>query len=112
MKLVIRDQAEKALADKLGSNEGFILALNDGSNQFSTVGGSCAVGDKFQIIPAEGPTEQFQEVLESGRFKAYISEGEKVFLGNEVVIDFNERLNTFSLKNESGTLDPNILLKK
>ncbi len=111
MKLIVRDQAAEALAGKLGSNEEFILALNDGSNQFSTVGGSCAVGDKFQIIPTEGPTGQFQEVLDSDRFKVYISDEEKVFLGNEVIIDFNERLNTFSLKNESGTLDPNILLK-
>ncbi|MEO1771950.1 MULTISPECIES: iron-sulfur cluster biosynthesis family protein [Enterococcus] len=112
MKLDIRKQAVEALTDKLGSNEGFILALNDGSNQFSTVGGSCAVGDKFQIIPTEGPTEQFQEVLENDRFKVYISDEEKVFLGNEVVIDYNDRLSTFSLKNESGTLDSNILLKK
>ncbi|MBO1304609.1 iron-sulfur cluster biosynthesis family protein [Enterococcus sp. 669A] len=112
MKLTIRDQAVDALTNKLDSNSGFILALNDGSNQFSTVGGSCAVGDKFQIIPADEPTGQFQEKLENDQFNVYISDEEKVFLGNEVVIDFNERLSTFSLKNESGTLDPNILLKK
>ncbi|GCF92980.1 hypothetical protein NRIC_08710 [Enterococcus florum] len=110
MNIRVSESAATALKTKLNSSS-FILALNDGSNQFSTVGGSCAIGDKFQIFATDGPKDNYTEKLAGKPFEIYISDGEKLFLGEEVLIDFNQRLNSFVLKNESGILDNNILVK-
>ncbi|EJC3746365.1 iron-sulfur cluster biosynthesis family protein [Enterococcus faecium] len=107
MKLTISNTAKDYLGEKI-TNKTFILALNDGSNQFSTVGGSCAVGDKFQIIPTVKSTSDYSIVLPNPTFTVYISNLEKTFLGNDITIDFNLRTYSLILKNESGILDANV----
>ncbi|EGO8523639.1 iron-sulfur cluster biosynthesis family protein [Enterococcus faecalis] len=107
MKLTISDTAKKYLAEKVPHNT-FILALNDGSNQFSNVGGSCAVGDKFQIISTDNSVNGYSIVLSDPTFTVHISNAEKTFLGNDIKIDFNPRTYSLVLKNESGILDSNV----
>lgn len=110
MKLTITDSAANALEKRLQSTT-FILALNDGTNQFSTVGGSCAVGDKFQILASEGPTEQYNLPVASDHFQVFTSAGEEGFIKEDIKLDYNDRLSTFSLKTSSGILDNNLLIR-
>ncbi|MDT2755942.1 iron-sulfur cluster biosynthesis family protein [Enterococcus asini] len=110
MKLTISDSAATALEKRL-NNTTFILALNDGTNQFSTVGGSCAVGDKFQILASQGPKDNYNIPLETPHFHVYISAGEKDFINEDITLDYNDRLSTFSLKTNAGILDNNLLIR-
>lgn len=110
MKLTITDAATTALSKRLNSTT-FILALNDGTNQFSTVGGSCAVGDKFQILASDGPRDEYKLPLANDHFQVYTSPGEQSFINEDVTLDYNERLSTFSLKTSGGILDNNLLIR-
>lgn len=110
MKLTITAPAANALEKRLQSTT-FILALNDGTNQFSTVGGSCAVGDKFQILASDGPSDQYQLPVECDYFQVFTSSGEESFINEDITLDYNERLSTFSLKTSSGILDNNLLIR-
>lgn len=110
MKLTITAPAANALEKRLQSTT-FILALNDGTNQFSTVGGSCAVGDKFQILASDGPSDQYQLPVECDHFQVFTSSGEESFINEDITLDYNERLSTFSLKTSSGILDNNLLIR-
>lgn len=110
MKLTITDAAANALEKRLQSTT-FILALNDGTNQFSTVGGSCAVGDKFQILASEGPTDQYNLSVATERFQVFTSASEADFINEDLTLDYNDRLSTFSLKTSSGILDNNLLIR-
>lgn len=107
MKITITPDAVAALQKRF-ETRGFILALNDGTNRFSNVGGSCAVADKFQIIPIESATAPFTEILENPDFTVYTSTDELPFLGEQLALDIDKRLNTFQLKNRSGRLDANV----
>lgn len=110
MNLTISDSATAALKKRLNSDT-FILALNDGTNQFSTVGGSCAVGDKFQILASQGAKDNYTIPLETDHFQVYISAGEEAFINEDIALDYNERLSTFSLKTNGGILDNNLLIR-
>lgn len=110
MKLTITDAAANALEKRLQSTT-FILALNDGTNQFSTVGGSCAVGDKFQILASKGPTDQYNLPVTTERFQVFTSASEEDFINEDLTLDYNDRLSTFSLKTSSGILDNNLLIR-
>ena len=50
MKINIKDDAQKYLADKIPAGSTMILTTDDGSNKYSSLGGSCAIGDKFQLV--------------------------------------------------------------
>lgn len=110
MKITITPDAVAALKKRFETRS-FILALNDGTNRFSDVGGSCAVADKFQIIPVEMTDTPFTEVLENPEFTVYTSKEELPYLGEDVTLDIDQRLNAFQLKNRSGRLDANVPIK-
>lgn len=111
MKVTITPEAAIVIDKKIEPKSGFIIALNDGSNNFSRVGGSCAIGDKFQILPLTAKYDAFNLQLDNPDYEVYTSKAEAVFLGEAVKIDFHDRLGNFSLTNETGILDNNLLLK-
>ncbi|WP_368545478.1 iron-sulfur cluster biosynthesis family protein [Enterococcus faecalis] len=111
MEIKITPKAINALRKRLRTPI-FILALDDGSNQFSTRGGACSVGDSFQIIDIDEEVENYNIMLENPDFTVYISKNEKYFLGDNIAIDFNESMSTLILKNSSGILDSNLLVKE
>lgn len=110
MKITISPAAEAVIDKRIEPKKGFILALNDGSNAYSKIGGSCAIGDKFQILPLSMKNEHFDIKIDNPDFDIYISKEEQVFLGENAKIDFHDRLSNFTLSNESGILDNNMLL--
>jgi len=50
MKINIKDEAKTYLANKIPAGSKMILTTDDGSNKYSSLGGSCAIGDKFQLV--------------------------------------------------------------
>lgn len=80
------------------------LALDDGSNKYSTVGGSCAIGNKFQLVFTSTPDSKFTSVLaDQADYRVLTSNDELVFVDNGAVLDYrNGRL---SLRDDSGILD-------
>lgn len=48
--LNIKMAAADLLQNKIFDNSVIILALNDGSNKYSTVGGTCTIGANFQLV--------------------------------------------------------------
>lgn len=48
--LNIKTTAADLLQNKIFDNAVIILALNDGSNKYSTVGGTCTIGANFQLV--------------------------------------------------------------
>ena len=48
--LNIKTAAAALLQNKIFDNAVIILALNDGSNKYSTVGGTCTIGANFQLV--------------------------------------------------------------
>ena len=44
MKINIKDDAQAYLADKIPAGSQVILTTDDGSNKYSSLGGSCAIG--------------------------------------------------------------------
>ncbi|MCT7867309.1 MAG: iron-sulfur cluster biosynthesis family protein [Lactobacillus iners] len=48
--LNIKMAAADLLQNKIFDNAVIILALNDGSNKYSTVGGTCTIGANFQLV--------------------------------------------------------------
>ncbi|MCT7702751.1 MAG: iron-sulfur cluster biosynthesis family protein [Lactobacillus iners] len=48
--LNIKTAAADLLQNKIFDKSVIILALNDGSNKYSTVGGTCTIGANFQLV--------------------------------------------------------------
>ena len=50
MEIIIKEAAKEYLENQLDVEKDLLLAADDGSNEYSKIGGSCAIGDKFQIV--------------------------------------------------------------
>lgn len=47
MEIIIKEAAKEYLENQLDVEKDLLLAADDGSNEYSKIGGSCAIGDKF-----------------------------------------------------------------
>lgn len=112
MKLTISPAAEDYLTQKLGANATFLLTLNDGSNQFSSAGGTCMIGDKYQIVRVRRPVSPYNTQLLTHPFSVFISNYDRMFLGQSVQLDFRTTSGTLILKDESGLLDNNLVINE
>ena len=50
IELKIKDGAKEALEKKIKPGQVVLLALNDGSNGYSKLGGTCTIGANFQLV--------------------------------------------------------------
>ncbi|MFV0558105.1 MAG: iron-sulfur cluster biosynthesis family protein [Enterococcus sp.] len=108
MNITITDSAQEILSRKLGNTSTFLLVTNDGANDYSSAGGACTIGDRFLLVPIEEAIDPFTIQVPSNHFKVYISDYEKMFLGQDIVINFNKNAYTLVLTNETGILDNNL----
>lgn len=107
MKITISQEVLKMLPDDLS----LILALNDGSNQFSNAQGCCMIGDRFLVIPVAEPVAPFNVPIPSDSLPVFISNYEKIFLSGHLVLTKNSYTGNLVLKNEGGVLDTNVELR-
>lgn len=111
MELTITASANQRLKSVLGTQTTFLLVLNDGSNQFSSAEGCCMIGDRFLIVPTTEKIEPFTLPITNSDYTIHTSTYETMFLKGNLVLDLNPSSGTLVLKNESGILDNNLLIK-
>lgn len=114
MKLIVTNEAEEVLIQRIGYKKSFIItSLNPRDYRVADMG-PCAKGSHFQIIPrlAENRfNEQYKWIIENEQFRVYVAQSDVELLGEWITIEFNHLLNSFTLKNEHHILDHNIKLK-
>ncbi|USS88045.1 iron-sulfur cluster biosynthesis family protein [Fructilactobacillus hinvesii] len=104
MNLTITDSAMDYIKKRLPDAKYYLLATDDGSNQYSKGGGSCTVGDTFQVVgisKLESPYDVKMDNNQDAPF--YTSKNDMSFFDKGMKIDFNH--NWLQLKSDSELLD-------
>ncbi|WP_201308224.1 iron-sulfur cluster biosynthesis family protein [Companilactobacillus farciminis] len=105
MKINIKEETQTYLANKnVPTNAKMILTTDDGSNKYSSLGGSCAIGDKFQIVILKDADPNYTIPLENDAgLDLSTSPSDADLLGNGLNIVVWH--NALALKDNSGILD-------
>ncbi|WCG36632.1 iron-sulfur cluster biosynthesis family protein [Companilactobacillus farciminis] len=105
MKINIKEETQTYLANKnVPTNAKMILTTDDGSNKYSSLGGSCAIGDKFQIVILKDADPNYTIPLENDAgLDLSTSPSDADLLGNGLNIAVWH--NALALKDNSGILD-------
>lgn len=104
MEIKIKEAAQTLLESKVKTGDIVLLALNDGSNQFSNMGGTCSIGASFQFIIVDKMYDKFDVPVENNMgLKMFTSEDELAFLTDGVNVNY--RNGFLSLSDNSGIID-------
>ncbi|WP_047999965.1 iron-sulfur cluster biosynthesis family protein [Lactiplantibacillus herbarum] len=104
MKINIKDDAQAYLADKIPAGSQVILTTDDGSNKYSSLGGSCAIGNKFQLVILKAADPNFTIELENNAgYDMHAAPADEVYLGNG--LNIARWHSGLALKDDSGILD-------
>lgn len=105
MKINIKEETQTYLKNKeVPTNAKMILTTDDGSNKYSSLGGSCAIGDKFQIVILKDDDPNYTIDLENDAgLDLKTSPSDADLLGNGLNISVWH--NALALKDNSGILD-------
>ena len=104
MKINIKDDAQTYLADKIPAGSRVILTTDDGSNKYSSLGGSCAIGNKFQLVILKDADPDYTTPLENNAgYDMHTAPADEAFLGNG--LNIARWHNALALKDDSGMLD-------
>lgn len=107
MEIIIKEAAKEYLENHLDVEKDLLLAADDGSNEYSKIGGSCSMGDKFQIVATTHKNNNYKIPINNAQnWKLYTSNSEQTFLGTGLTLDLLH--NNLVLKDDSGILDSNI----
>lgn len=102
--IIIKPDALAILKRKFSPNQTILLALNDGSNKYSSIGGTCTIGANFQFVGLNAPDPQFDvELTNDAGLKLYTSNNELAFISGTMVV--NAKNSLLSLSDDSGLLD-------
>ncbi|MBO0462864.1 MULTISPECIES: iron-sulfur cluster biosynthesis family protein [Enterococcus] len=110
MEITLTRNAMDILKEKAGTHSKLALALIDSKDPFLRDKGACAKGSFFQIIPFLTEFGQYVTRIEHPSLDIYTSQNEQCYLGKSLIMDYDQRLNSFSLENEIAVLDHNIKL--
>lgn len=89
----------------------FLLAVNDGSNPYSSAQGCCLIGERFVLVAVSEIPTDYRYVLEDAGYSFYYSPYETYFLKGHLILDVHQSTHALILKNESGILDDNVEVK-
>ncbi|MFC6163782.1 iron-sulfur cluster biosynthesis family protein [Lactiplantibacillus dongliensis] len=104
MKINIKDDAQAYLADKIPAGSRVILTTDDGSNKYSSLGGSCAIGNKFQLVILKVADPDYTTPLENNAgYEMATTPADAMYLGNG--LNIARWHNALALKDDSGMLD-------
>ncbi|MFH5810579.1 iron-sulfur cluster biosynthesis family protein [Companilactobacillus sp. FL22-1] len=105
MKIDIKPEAQTYLANKnVPTDAIMILTTDDGSNKYSSLGGSCAIGDKFQLVILKDEDPNYTIDLENNAgLDLHTSENDADLMTNGLNISVWH--NALALKDNSGILD-------
>nr|WP_273374673.1 iron-sulfur cluster biosynthesis family protein [Schleiferilactobacillus perolens] len=104
VKINIKDSAQKYLAEKVSPDQYVFLGLDDGASKFSKLGGSCAVGGKFQLVISDAPDADYNIPVENNAgYKLFTSKEELGYLDNGMYLQFHNA--ALGLGGDGGLLD-------
>ncbi|BDZ31099.1 iron-sulfur cluster biosynthesis family protein [Lactiplantibacillus sp. WILCCON 0030] len=104
MKINIKDDAQAYLADKIPAGSRVILTTDDGSNKYSSLGGSCAIGNKFQLVILKDADPTYTIPLDNNvDYDMATAPADEDFLGHG--LNISRWHNGLALKDDSGMLD-------
>ncbi|KRL62750.1 iron-sulfur cluster biosynthesis family protein [Lactobacillus psittaci] len=100
----VKDEAKAIIAKHVKPGQVVLLTLDDGSNKYSTQGGTCTIGADFQLVVVDKQDPAYDIVLENNAgFEMYTSSDEMAFLTDGLVL--NARNALISLSDNSGIID-------
>lgn len=104
MKMNVKPDAANLLEGKVPEGSFVLLALNDGSNKYSTMGGTCTIGANFQLVIMREKDPAFNVPIENNdNLNLWTSPAEQVFLEDNVVLD--AKYSMLSLSDDTGIID-------
>jgi len=104
MKITIKEAAQAYLAANVQPDAVLLLTTDDGSNRYSTVGGTCAIGDKFQFVALTDNDPDYAIPLENNLgLQLFTNADTELYLSNGLILD--RVFNQLSLRDDSGILD-------
>lgn len=104
MEITIKDAAKAYLTENIQPGSVLLLTTDDGSNRYSTVGGTCAIGDKFQFVALTADDPDYDISLENNAgLNIKTNADTELYLSNGLVLD--RVFNQLSLRDDSGILD-------
>lgn len=88
-----------------------LLALNDGSNKYSKLGGTCTIGANFQFVVTDQQDPEYDIKVENNAgLNLYTAKPEMGFLEDNLVV--NARNATLSLSDDSGVIDGGVTVTR
>lgn len=110
MKINIKDTAVTYLKKHVDFTKPVILALDDGSNKYSNLGGTCAIGDKFQLVVSDRLDPDFdQPLINDAGLQLYTSKAEEYFFTTG--LNLKHQSGTLQLGDDSGLLDSAVTIQ-
>ncbi|MFD1672623.1 iron-sulfur cluster biosynthesis family protein [Agrilactobacillus yilanensis] len=104
MELNVKAAAEAYLKTKIEPGAIVFLATDDGSSKFSKVGGTCAIGNKFQLVVSDQQDTDYNIPMANNMgYQLFTSDGELDYLSNGLNLDYRNA--SLLLKDDSGILD-------
>ncbi|WP_338207088.1 iron-sulfur cluster biosynthesis family protein [Lactobacillus juensis] len=104
VKMNIKAGAADKIKKSVQDGQVVLLSLNDGSNKYSNIAGSCAAGTRFQFVVLDKQDPDFAIKVENNAdLDLYTSPAEMQYLGNNLVVD--EKNAAISLADDSGVID-------
>ncbi|KRK37365.1 iron-sulfur cluster biosynthesis family protein [Levilactobacillus parabrevis] len=104
MEITIKDAAKAYLAENVQPGSTLLLTTDDGSNRYSTVGGTCAIGDKFQFVALTDDDPDYPiTVTNNTAWTLKTNADTELYLSNGLILD--RVFNQLSLRDDSGILD-------
>lgn len=109
--LKIKDEAKKLIQKNINSNSIVLLALNDGSNSYSKLGGSCTIGANFQLVVLDKEDNNYPIKVENNLgLKMFTSKDETQFFEDGLVL--NAKNSVLSLSSDEGIIDGAVTIDK
>ncbi|MDO4912740.1 MAG: iron-sulfur cluster biosynthesis family protein [Lactobacillus sp.] len=88
-----------------------LLSLNDGSNKYSKVGGTCSIGANFQFVMMDETDPEYDIKIENNAgLNLWTSKPEMTFLSDNLVVDAKNSVLTLS--DDSGIIDGAMTVQK
>lgn len=104
VKMNIKSAAATKIKSQVKDGQVVLLSLNDGSNKYSDIGGTCTVGSSFQFVILNQQDPDFTIKVENNAgLNLYTSPAEMQYLSGNLVVD--DKSAAISLADDSGVID-------
>lgn len=112
MKLNITAEATTLLQQNYDKVPSYILAVNDGTNAFSSSEGCCMIGDRFLLQPITEIIEPYTVKLSTEPFTVYTAAYDQMFLSGDLTLSISPATRNLQLNDSRGIVDYNVEVKQ